>query len=66
MGFQQEESQVHGTGNKSAIIRIHSKSGKNKNFTLKQQTHLHYLTVRMVGDGQVTIIKNHQVDFRQL
>lgn len=32
----------------------------------KTQPHLHYLTVGVVSDGQVTIIKNHQVDFRQL
>lgn len=35
MGFQQEESQVHGTGNKKCYY-ADTQQGKNKNFTLKQ------------------------------
>lgn len=33
--------------------------------TAKAPPHLHYLTVGMVSNGQVTIIKHHQADFRQ-
>lgn len=33
--------------------------------TARAAPHLHYLTVRMVSNSQVTIIKHHQVDFRQ-
>lgn len=46
--------------------RLFASPAKYVNFTLQAQSHLHYLTVGVVCDGQVTIIKNHQVDFRQL
>lgn len=41
-------------------------SGKSEDSSAPRAApHLHYLTVRVVSNGQVTIIKHHQVDFRQ-